>query len=117
MMVWFLPQSFGEPQSHRVFPRTRVSRTNQGAGSGISMERLYSHAGAPPCCNQPASSFASCKGPVLMFAVSEVLSQILGSDRLAEMAERVAGRSRLGVWQRVMHRLPALGPTEARGYL
>jgi hypothetical protein len=52
-----------------------------------------------------------------MFAVSEVLSQILGSDRLAEMAERVAGRSRLGVWQRVMHRLPALGPTEARGYL
>jgi hypothetical protein len=52
-----------------------------------------------------------------MFAVSEVLSQILGSDRLAEMAERVAGRSRLGVWQRVMHRLPSLGPTEARGYL
>jgi len=52
-----------------------------------------------------------------MFAVSEVLSQILGSDRLAEMAERVAGRSRLGVWQRVVHRLPSLGPTEARGYL
>jgi hypothetical protein len=52
-----------------------------------------------------------------MFAVSEVLSQILGSDRFAEMAERVAGRSRLGVWQRVMHRLPSLGPTEARGYL
>jgi hypothetical protein len=52
-----------------------------------------------------------------MFAVSEVLSQILGSGRLAELAERVAGRSRLGVWQRVMHRLPSLGPTEARGYL
>src|SRR5262245_16225555 len=52
-----------------------------------------------------------------MFAVSEVLSHILGSDRLAELAERVAGRSRMGVWQRVMHRLPSLGPTEARGYL
>ena len=52
-----------------------------------------------------------------MFAVSEVLSQILGPDRLAEMAQRVAGRSRLGVWQKVMHRLPSLGPTEARGYL
>jgi hypothetical protein len=33
------------------------------------------------------------------------------------MAERVAGRSRMGVWQRTMHRLPELGPTEARGYL
>jgi len=33
------------------------------------------------------------------------------------MAERIAGRSRLGVWQRVVHRLPSLGPTEARGYL
>ena len=52
-----------------------------------------------------------------MFAVSEVLSQILGSDSLAELAERVAGRSRLGVWQRVMHQLPSLGPTEGRGYL
>jgi hypothetical protein len=52
-----------------------------------------------------------------MFIVSEVLSQVLGSDRYTEMAERVAGRSRLGVWQRVMHRLPSLGPTEARGYL
>jgi hypothetical protein len=52
-----------------------------------------------------------------MFAVSEVLSQIVGADRLAELAERVAGRSRLGVWQRVVDRLPSLGPTEARGYL
>lgn len=49
--------------------------------------------------------------------VSDVVSQLLGSDRIAEMAERVAGRSRMGVWQRVMHRLNSLGPTEARGYL
>jgi hypothetical protein len=33
------------------------------------------------------------------------------------MAERVAGRSRMGVWQRVMDRLPELGPIEAKGYL
>ena len=52
-----------------------------------------------------------------MFTVSDVLSQLLGSDHLTEMAERIAGRSRLGVWQRVMHCLPALSPTEARGYL
>ena len=38
-------------------------------------------------------------------------------DRTAELAERVAGRSRLAVWQRVMDRLPTLGPTEARGYI
>ena len=52
-----------------------------------------------------------------MFSVSEVMSQLTGSDRIAEMAERVAGRSRMGVWQRVMHRLHSLGPTEIRGYL
>jgi hypothetical protein len=39
------------------------------------------------------------------------------TDRTAEMAERVAGRSRLAVWQRVVDRLPTLGPTEARGYI
>jgi hypothetical protein len=33
------------------------------------------------------------------------------------MAERVAGRSRLAVWQRVTDKLAALGPTEARGYI
>jgi hypothetical protein len=49
--------------------------------------------------------------------VSRLLAQWLGIDGVGEMAERVAGRSRLAVWQRVMHRLPMLGPTEARGYL
>jgi hypothetical protein len=52
-----------------------------------------------------------------MSIVSEVLSHLLGSDRIGELAERVAGRSRMGVWQRVVNRLPTLGPTEARGYL
>jgi hypothetical protein len=45
------------------------------------------------------------------------ITQWLVSDRLAEMSERVAGRSRLVVWQRVVDRLPTLGPTEARGYI
>jgi len=45
------------------------------------------------------------------------MTQWLVSDRLAEMAERVAGRSRLSVWQRVVDKLPTLSPTEARGYI
>ncbi len=52
-----------------------------------------------------------------MLTVSEVVSHLLGSDRVTELAERIAGRSRMGVWQRVMHKLTTLGPTEARGYL
>ena len=52
-----------------------------------------------------------------MFSLTEVVAQYIGSDRVSEMAERVAGRSRLGVWQRVTDRLPALPPAEARGYL
>jgi hypothetical protein len=46
-----------------------------------------------------------------------VLVHWLGTDRVADLAERVAGRSRMAIWQRVMHRLPTLGPTEARGYV
>ena len=53
----------------------------------------------------------------MFVAVSEMLSQWLKRDRISDMAERVAGRSRLGVWQRVMRRLPSLGPTEGRGYV
>jgi hypothetical protein len=41
----------------------------------------------------------------------------LGTELVNDMADRVAGRSRLAVWQRVMHRLPTLGGTEGRGYL
>ena len=52
-----------------------------------------------------------------MLLVSQLLAKWLDGDRLTQMAERVAGRSRMGVWQRTMHRLADLGPTEARGYL
>lgn len=38
-------------------------------------------------------------------------------DRTTDMAQRVAGRSRMAVWQRVKDRLATLGPTEARGYI
>ena len=41
----------------------------------------------------------------------------LNSDRLNEMAERVVGRSRLAVWQRVADRLGDLEASEARGYV
>ena len=53
----------------------------------------------------------------MFVAVSEMVAQWLGGDRINQMAERVAGRSRLGVWERVAHRLPTLGPSEGRGYL
>jgi hypothetical protein len=52
-----------------------------------------------------------------MLVVPQLISRWLSSDRVTDLAERVAGRSRLAVWQRVLHRLPTLGPTEARGYL
>ena len=52
-----------------------------------------------------------------MLILSNVLSHLLGTNRIQEMAERVAGRSRLAVWQRVMDRLPTLSPAEGRGYL
>jgi hypothetical protein len=47
----------------------------------------------------------------------QMLAQWLVSDRLTEMSERVAGRSRLAVWQRVVDRVGAFGPAESRGYL
>lgn len=49
--------------------------------------------------------------------LSTLLAEWLGADRAKMLAERVAGRSRMAVWQRVVHRLPELGPTEGRGYL
>jgi hypothetical protein len=52
-----------------------------------------------------------------MLNVPALLGKLLDTDRVTQMAERVAGRSRMGVWQRTMHQLPTLGPTEARGYL
>jgi hypothetical protein len=45
------------------------------------------------------------------------IAQWLVADRLAEMTERVAGRSRMAVWQRVVDRLPALSAAEMRGYI
>lgn len=38
-------------------------------------------------------------------------------DRHVQLAERVAGRSRLAVWQRVASRAGTLYAAEARGYL
>jgi hypothetical protein len=45
------------------------------------------------------------------------IAQWLVADRLAEMSERVAGRSRMAVWQRVVDRLPGLTTAEMRGYV
>jgi len=52
-----------------------------------------------------------------MLGLIDVIRTWLVPDRVTEMAERVAGRSRALVWQRVEHRLASLGPTESRGYL
>jgi hypothetical protein len=52
-----------------------------------------------------------------MPSLSSLFGQWLGSDRTQLLAERVAGRSRIAVWQRVIDRLPQLGPIEGRGYL
>jgi hypothetical protein len=39
------------------------------------------------------------------------------TDKVAHLAERVAGRSRLATYQRVCDRLPTLDVHEARGYI
>lgn len=39
------------------------------------------------------------------------------TDKLAHLAERIAGRSRLATYQRVCERLPTLDVHEARGYI
>jgi len=67
-------------------------------------------------CYVGQSSFRLAKD-LHMTVVPQLISRWLGTDRVADFAERVAGRSRLAVWQRVLQRLPTLGPTEARGYL
>lgn len=41
----------------------------------------------------------------------------LVTDKVAHLAERIAGRSRLATYQRVCERLPTLDAHEARGYI
>ena len=53
----------------------------------------------------------------MFVAISDMVAQWFANDRTADLAERVAGRSRMAVSRRVIHRLPQLGPTEARGYI
>ena len=50
-------------------------------------------------------------------ALSQLFAFRAVLDRTAELAERVAGRSRMAVWQRVKDGLAALEPAEARGYI
>jgi hypothetical protein len=52
-----------------------------------------------------------------MFDFLAILPHARRAQRVADFAERVAGRSRMQVWQRVADTLPELGPTEGRGYL
>jgi len=52
-----------------------------------------------------------------MLRIVKIFHHWFRSDRVADLAERVAGRSRLDVWQRVKDRLAQLGPAESRGYL
>ena len=52
-----------------------------------------------------------------MLGLLGILPHARRTQRIAEFAERVAGRSRMQVWQRVAGTLPELGPTEGRGYL
>lgn len=39
------------------------------------------------------------------------------TDKVAHLAERIAGRSRLATYQRVCEQLPALDTHQARGYI
>ena len=52
-----------------------------------------------------------------MLALSQLIGAWTGTSRLADLADRVAGRSRLQAWQRVAERVPDLNSSEARGYV
>lgn len=47
----------------------------------------------------------------------QTLANWWGKDRATELAERVAGRSRQQVWQRIQSRVGELSAAEARGYI
>lgn len=46
-----------------------------------------------------------------------LLEKWLAPDRMERLAQRVAARSRLAVWERVQHRINTLPLAECRGYL
>jgi hypothetical protein len=46
-----------------------------------------------------------------------MLASLLGTDRVDELARRIAERSQGAVWQRVVHRISTLAGSEARGYV
>ena len=52
-----------------------------------------------------------------MTSVPTIFASWLGVNRVAALAERVAGRSRLAAWQRVHERVFSLSPAEVRGYV
>jgi hypothetical protein len=49
--------------------------------------------------------------------LSQLLATLLGTDRVDELARRIADRSSGAVWQRVSHRIHSLAGSEARGYV
>lgn len=49
--------------------------------------------------------------------LSQMLASLLGTDRVDELARRIAERSQGAVWQRVAHRISTLAGSEARGYV
>jgi hypothetical protein len=54
---------------------------------------------------------------VCSMGLSQLLASLLGTDRVDELARRIAERSQGAVWQRVAHRIDALAGSEARGYV
>ena len=48
---------------------------------------------------------------------STLFTPWLAKNTVAELAERVAGRSRQLVWQRIQHRIATLPAAEARGFI
>jgi hypothetical protein len=49
--------------------------------------------------------------------LSQLLGSLLGTDRVDELARRIAERSHGSVWQRVAHRIDTMAGSEARGYV
>ena len=49
--------------------------------------------------------------------LSQLLATLLGTDRVDELARRIAERSLGTVWHRVAHRIDTMAGSEARGYV
>jgi hypothetical protein len=101
---WSLVRIFGSALCRRLAEMSAPGMT------GASQRELV-----PRKCASAPEAALSTKGFVM--GLSQLFSGWIVKDSVADFAERVAGRSRQRVWQRIEHRIGSLAAAEARGYI